>query len=78
MRFRLRQIFPAATSLALVGCLPGSSGPSIPPIPRSAEATAPARSVPGRPQGAEQGKKFSPRVMQKTQTSPRTRPLGAE
>ena len=78
MRTRLRLFLPAAAALVLAGCLPGSSGPSIPPIPSGAHAPAAASSPAARPQAVGNSKKFSPRTIQKTQTAPRARPSEAE
>jgi hypothetical protein len=74
---RPRQFLLAAATFALAGCLPGSSGPSIPPIP-SGEARASTSSPSETPKRAQPGKKFSPRVLKKTQTSPRSRPPSDE
>ena len=78
LRIRHRLILPAAAALMLVGCVPGSSGPSIPPIPRGTQPVAAPQAEAAKPQAGKPGKRFTARTLQKTQTSPRSRPAGAE
>ena len=74
MRTRVRLVLPAAAAVLLVGCLPASSGPSIPPIPRATGVAAAPPSPPAKAQAHGPSKKFNVRTPSRTQSTARARP----
>jgi len=79
LRSHLRAILPATVAaLFLGGCMPSSSGPSIPSIPRSSDPDAPNSDQAGTAVPSAAVKKHATRRTTKTQAAPRARPPEVE